>query len=104
MSLISHKSLGLVPLCLLEQAGLPMQARHTGSFAAPRDSSAYQNHPKPVVTSTVVTSILYQAATVSFSEHWREDVDSYLSGKTQEDYVIYDRQMGHIWAHDMGIQ
>ena len=44
--------------------------------------------------------VSYQAATVSFSEHWREDVDSYLSGK-QEDYVIYDRQMG---APDMGVK
>ena len=40
--------------------------------------------------------VSYQA-TVSFSD-WREDVDS-SSGKMQEDYVIYDRQMGNLtWA------
>lgn len=30
-SLVADKSLSLVPLCLLEQAGLPVQAGHTGS-------------------------------------------------------------------------
>jgi len=55
---------------------------------APRAAAVVQRSALPILAGLPV-----QAATVSFSEHWREDVDSYLSGK-QEDYVIYDRD-GH---------
>ncbi|CAL1152731.1 unnamed protein product [Cladocopium goreaui] len=55
---------------------------------APREAAVVQRSALPILAGLPV-----QAATVSFSEHWREDVDSYLSGK-QEDYVIYDRD-GH---------
>ena len=37
---------------------------------------------------------MHQAAsgTVSFSEHWRKDVDNFLAGKMPEDFVIRDRR------------